>query len=72
MLFDKPGAANSVWAGLTLTVVHALRVGLAYMVMLAVMSFNVGVLLAAVFGHALGFLFFGYRLFKRPESHEPN
>ncbi|TVU01760.1 hypothetical protein EJB05_52756, partial [Eragrostis curvula] len=39
-----------------LTAAHAARMGMAYLVMLAVMSFNVGVLLAAVAGHALGFL----------------
>jgi copper transporter 1 len=37
---------------------HAVSVGLAYMVMLAVMSFNGGVSIVAVAGHLVGFFFF--------------
>ena len=45
-------------AGAFQTALHAIRVGLAYLLMLAVMSFNGGVLIVAVAGHALGFLLF--------------
>ncbi|KAL5973501.1 hypothetical protein ACLOJK_030152 [Asimina triloba] len=64
----KPGPSN--WAART--GLHALRVGLAYLLMLAVMSFNGGVFLVAVAGHALGFLIFGSGAFKRfePEAHD--
>ncbi|PON80953.1 Ctr copper transporter [Trema orientale] len=50
---------NVIIIGLVETLVHALRVGLAYMVMLGVMSYDVGVLLAVVAGRGLGFLLFG-------------
>ncbi|CAN6471530.1 unnamed protein product [Victoria cruziana] len=57
-------AGGGLAAGLLQTLVYTLRTGLAYLVMLAVMSFNVGVLLVAVAGHALGFLLFGSRVFE--------
>lgn len=41
---------------LAISGLHTVKMGLAYLVMLAVMSFNVGVLLAAVAGHGIGFL----------------
>ncbi|KAG1363801.1 copper transporter 1 [Cocos nucifera] len=54
-------------AGLAQTAMYAVRVGLAYLVMLAVMSFNVGVLIAAILGHALGFFLFGSSVFQAPK-----
>ncbi|GMI97142.1 copper transporter 6 [Hibiscus trionum] len=67
----KPGSANHVTASLVQTLLHALRVGLAYLVMLAIMSFNGGVFLAAVAGHFLGFLLFGSQVFKKPPAAVP-
>ncbi|KAJ4956238.1 hypothetical protein NE237_013021 [Protea cynaroides] len=47
---------NPRTAWLIQTGLHMLRVGLTYMVMLSVMSYNIGIFLAAVTGHTVGFL----------------
>ncbi|XP_057772388.1 LOW QUALITY PROTEIN: copper transporter 1-like [Salvia miltiorrhiza] len=52
-------------AGLLQTLMYSLRIGLAYLVMLAIMSFNGGVFVVAVAGHAVGFFFFGSRAFRK-------
>lgn len=57
-----------VTAGLLQTLLHGLKVGLGFMVMLAVMSFNVGVFLVAVAGHSVGFLLFHSRVFKDSDT----
>lgn len=41
--------------GLIQATVYAFRMGLAYLVMLSVMSFNLGIFVAAVGGHTIGF-----------------
>lgn len=60
--------SSAAAAGLIRTLLHTVRVGLAYLVMLAVMSFNVGVFLVAIGGHCLGFFLFGSRFFKKSSA----
>ncbi|KAK4254909.1 hypothetical protein QN277_007985 [Acacia crassicarpa] len=62
----KPGS-RSLSSGLVQTLVLALRVALSFLVMLALMSFNVPVFLVAVAGHAVGFFFFASRAFHEPD-----
>ncbi|KAL9241800.1 hypothetical protein vseg_015866 [Gypsophila vaccaria] len=64
----KPGS-NRTAACFYRTGFRAVRAGLAYMVILAVMSYNAGIFLAAIFGHAVGYLIFGSGLFYRFDGH---
>lgn len=54
----KPRAAWVARSGL-----HALRMGLAYLIMLSVMSYNAGIFFVTIAGHGVGFL-----LFRRPAA----
>ncbi|BFG36295.1 hypothetical protein CerSpe_225690 [Prunus speciosa] len=64
---NKPGTKTFICT-LTQTGVYTFRTALAYLVMLAVMSFNIGILIAAVTGHALGF----FIIKVRSHGHQPN
>ena len=55
-------------SGLVQTAVYTLRTGIAYLVMLAVMSFNAGVFIAALAGYAIGFMLFGSLTFRNPSG----
>ncbi|KAG6498001.1 hypothetical protein ZIOFF_045907 [Zingiber officinale] len=66
------GGSRGPAEALLLTALHAVRLGLAYLVMLALMSFNGGVFLAAVVGHAIGFLFTRSGLLERQAARSGN
>ncbi|KAL1208475.1 Copper transporter 1 [Cardamine amara subsp. amara] len=68
LLRGPTGDSANRSAGLIQTAVYTLRTGLAYLVMLAVMSFNAGVFLVALAGHGTGFLLFGSRTFRNPSG----
>ncbi|CAN8253287.1 unnamed protein product [Cochlearia groenlandica] len=59
----KAGPA-SMGGGMVQTVVYTVRAGLSYLIMLAVISFNGGVFLAAMAGFGIGFMLCGSRAFK--------
>ncbi|CAN8278017.1 unnamed protein product [Cochlearia groenlandica] len=66
------GSTSSRASGIVQTVVYTLRTGLSYLVMLAVMSFNGGVFIAAIGGFAVGFFLFGSTAFKKPSDDRKN
>ncbi|KAI3906678.1 hypothetical protein MKW92_020307 [Papaver armeniacum] len=62
--------SNHVAAGIVRSIVHTVRVGLAYLVMLAVMSFNGGIFIVAVLGHGLGYFVFGSQVFMKTDKNK--
>ncbi|XP_058217004.1 copper transporter 6-like [Rhododendron vialii] len=58
---NLPGWTGSgpVMGGLKLAAAYALRTALAYMVMMSVMSFNVGIFITAAIGHTVRFFVVG-------------
>uniref|UniRef100_A0A1J3JD50 Copper transport protein n=1 Tax=Noccaea caerulescens TaxID=107243 RepID=A0A1J3JD50_NOCCA len=64
----RAAGSTSRAAGLAQTAVYTLKTGIAYMVMLAVMSFNAGVFIVAIAGYGVGFLIFGSTAFKKPSE----
>lgn len=63
----KPGS-NRIAACLFRTGLHSVRAGLAYMLILAVMSYNGGIFIAAIVGHGVGYLVFGSGICWRPDG----
>ncbi|KAJ0021498.1 copper transporter 1-like [Pistacia vera] len=61
----KSITSNDVIAGLLQTFMFAIRILLAYLLMLAVMSFDTGILIAAVAGYSVGFLIFASQVSRK-------
>ncbi|KAL4558032.1 hypothetical protein LXL04_036228 [Taraxacum kok-saghyz] len=57
----KTGAYTTVSGLAEQALVYGIRTALAYLLMLSVMSYNLGVFIAVVFGHAIGFILVKHR-----------
>lgn len=64
--------ANPIVSSLSRTGVYAIRMALAYMVMLSVMSFNLGIFIVAVAGHAVGYFLVNFRKLAAAPGTEAN
>lgn len=62
--FIKQDMCNKT-TGVLQTLIHGLRIGIGYLLMLALMSFNGGIFVAVVGGHVVGFFIFGSRFFEQ-------
>ncbi|XP_031127991.1 copper transporter 1-like [Ipomoea triloba] len=58
-------ATTPAVGALTQTGVYALRIALAYLVMLSIMSFNLGVFIVVVAGHAFGYFAVKFRALRQ-------
>ncbi|XP_028770587.1 copper transporter 6-like [Neltuma alba] len=58
--------------GLSHSIFYFFHIGFHYLVMLAVMSFNIGIFIAALVGRTLGFLIFNYRAIHSSANKDPN
>ncbi|KAF4356941.1 hypothetical protein F8388_015917 [Cannabis sativa] len=63
--FVVPGSSADLTASVLRTLLHTVRSGMSYLVMLAVMSFNGGIFIAAICGHTIGFFVFRTRALLR-------
>ncbi|KAK7825041.1 copper transporter 6 [Quercus suber] len=66
----KPTSTNPMLGTLTQAIIYTIRMGFAYLVMLSVMSFNLGIFIAALAGHFAGFFLVKSRALAVPKPTE--
>lgn len=66
----KPTSTKPMLGALTQTIIYTIRMGFAYLVMLSVMSFNLGISIAALAGHFVGLFLVKSRALAVPKPTE--